>query len=198
MMLAGGCGEVASEPTDAAVAPITYKGMLAQTAPTMFGGGTFCTYTVTFRQIEVEVGIVPTSKQVTTGRVQNLNVEEVVPTTPVCPFGPADPTISNYTLASATPTASGMTLMFQGAAANTPVASLTVTLSPTSSGYTAALAFHRTDLGPPLDWRVTTTVTLSPQKPRRSPQKSYMRPRLTRHTDERMSTRVGLVDRRFE
>lgn len=166
VMVAGACGEVAQEPIDAQATetPITYKGTLAQTPPKMFGGGTgICTYTITFKQLEVELGILPSSKQVTTGHVQDLNVEAVVPTTPVCPYPPAGPTISSFTFASATPGSSGMTLMFQGATANTPVASLTVGLSSTSSGYTAALSFHRTDLGPPLDWQVVATVPLAPQ-----------------------------------
>ena len=173
VMVAGACGTVARDPmgtpdaavaSDATVAPVTYKGTLAQTTANMFGGGTgFCTYTITFKQLDLELAILPSSKQVTTGRTQNLNVEAVVPTTPVCPYGPAGPSISSYTFASATKTSTGMTLTFQGATTNSPKASLVVILTPSGTGYTAAMTFHRTDLGPPLDWLVTATVTLAPQ-----------------------------------
>jgi len=165
VMVTGACGEVASNPVDAAATeiPVTYKGTLAQTPPKMFGGSPYCTYTITFKQLDVELSILPSSKQVTTGHVQDLNIEAVVPTTPACPFDPASPTISNFTFASATPSSNGMTLMFQGAATNTPAASLTVGLSSASSGYTAALSFHRTDQSPPLDWSVQATIPVTPQ-----------------------------------
>jgi hypothetical protein len=100
---------------------------------------------------------------VTSGKVQVLNVEAVVPTTPPCPYGPAGPTISNYTFAPAMSSMSGMMLTFQGAATNTPVASLEVELLSAGSVYQARLGFHRTDVPSPLDWSVLATVPLSPQ-----------------------------------
>ena len=170
VMALTGCGKVAStpgEPTADAPAesssPITFKGTLAQTNPTMFGGAPYCTYNIVLKQLDVQLAIVPSSKQVTAGNVQNLNFETVVPTDPACPYPPASPTISNYTLFSASPSPTGMRLTFQGAAANTPVASLVADLSPIGSAYQVRLAFHRTDQPPPLDWAVVATVLLSAQ-----------------------------------
>lgn len=170
MVVAGACGSVAREPIDGAVGdppggetPILYKGTTPQTPPKMFGGGTYCTYTITLKQLDVELGILPSSKQVITGHVQDLNVEAVVATTPPCPYGPAAPTIANYTFTSATPTSSGMTLTFQGAATNAPAATLVINLSPAGSVYAAALRFHRTDEPSPLDWSVVVTIPLSAQ-----------------------------------
>jgi hypothetical protein len=54
----------------------------------------------------------------------------------------------------------GTALTFQGATSNTPATTLMVTISPATSGYTAALTFHRTDEPSPLDWSVLATVSL--------------------------------------
>ena len=165
-LFAGACGSVARDASDAAVGdgqgggtPVTYKGTLDATMPAPFGGGTFCNYTITLKQLAVELGILP-SKQAMTGRVQALNVEASVPP---CTFLPAPPSIANYTLASSKPSAAGATLTFQGAAANTPAVDLVIELSGVGSAYQARLGFHRTDQQPPLDWSVLTTVPLSPQ-----------------------------------
>jgi hypothetical protein len=127
----------------------------------MFGGPPYCAYTITLKMLDVELGILPSSKQVITGHIQDLNVEAVVATMPPCTFAPADPTIANYNFTSATPTSNGLTLTFQGVAANTPTATLVVDLAPAGSVYTAALRFHRTDEPSPLDWSVAVTLPLS-------------------------------------
>lgn len=154
------CGTVTSEPMDGAV---MYKATIDQTPAMPFGGSPYCSYTIVLKQLDVELGILPSSKQVTTGRVQDLNVEAVVPTTPPCEYPAADPTIATYTLTSATPGASGTTLTFQGDPANAPAVSLGAELSSAGSVYQAQLGFQRTDEPSPLNWSVLVTVTLSPQ-----------------------------------
>ncbi len=168
--LASACGTVGSEPKDGAVGdgqsnetPVMYKATMAQTPAMPFGGAPYCSYTITLKQLDVELGILPSSKQVTTGRIQDLNVEAVVPTTPPCMYTATPPTIANYTLASAMPSASGTTLTFQGDPTNAPVVSLGVELTSAGSVYQARLGFQRTDEPPPLNWSVLVTVTLSPQ-----------------------------------
>jgi len=156
-VVAGACGTVTSEPRDGAV---MYKATMDQTPAMPFGGSPYCSYTIVLKQLDVELGILPSSKQVTTGRVQNLNVEAVVPP---CDYPAADPTIATYTLASATPSASGTTLTFQGATTNSPAVSLGVELTSAGSVYQARLGFQRTYEPPPLNWSVLVTVTLSPQ-----------------------------------
>ena len=160
-VLTGACGTVGSEPGNET--PITYKATLDQTPATPFGGSGYCSYTIVLKQLDVELGILPSSKQVTTGRVQDLNVEAVVPTTPPCPYGPADPSIATYTFASAMPSASDTTLTFQGTPANAPMVSLGIELTSAGSVYQARLGFQRTDVPSPLNWSVLTTVTRSPQ-----------------------------------
>jgi hypothetical protein len=168
-MCAGACGTVAREPpVDGAVGdrpsgetPTMYTGTTAQTSAIGFGGTPYCKYTITLKMLDIELGILPSSKQVITGHVQDLNVEAVVPTTPPCAFGPADPSIANYNFTAATQTSKGMMLTFQGAAANAPAATLMINLMPAGTMYSAALSFHRTDEPPPLDWSVAVTLPLS-------------------------------------
>jgi hypothetical protein len=174
VMVAGACGEVARQPlADAPVpvpdvgAPTTYKGTMDQAPAKMFGGTlgtvTYCTYTMTLRQLNVDLGIVASSKQVTSGHVQNINVEAVVATMPPCPYSPAPPVIANYTFKSATLGTTGMMLMFDGDPANATKVNLAINLSSSPTGYSAAMTFHRTDQGPPLDWSVPVTLALTPQ-----------------------------------
>ncbi len=77
------CGSVnGGMPPDAAPAvdapdmtpPTTYHAMLAQTDPVAFGGGGFCNYTITLKQLDVAIAIQP-SGHVSSATVQDLNVE---------------------------------------------------------------------------------------------------------------------------
>ena len=160
VMAASACGTVAAnEPMDAPGTPVTYKGRIDKTTAVMFGGGPmgYCTYTMSLQQLSVEIGIRP-SGEVTTGHVQALNVEAIVGT---CMYAPAPASIANYNFVSATPSANGMMLTFEGEATNATKASLVVNLSSSGPTQTAAMIFHRTDLGAPLDWRVAVTVPLA-------------------------------------
>lgn len=157
VMLTGACGTVARDPIDGNGTPLTYKGTLDQTPPVTFGGAPYCMYTITLKQLDVELAIVPPS-QVITGRVQDLNVEAIVPP---CPNGSIPPMIATYTLASAMPSQSGTTLTFQGATSNVPAVSLVIELSSAGEAYQARLGFHRSDAVPPLDWSVVATIPLS-------------------------------------
>jgi hypothetical protein len=166
--LASACGQVAQQPpgpdaaSDApvdAVPPAPYKGTQAETSPAMFGGTPYCNYTITLKQIEIDLSMLP-SKQASSGRVQALNVEG---TDASCPNGVIPPTIANYTLSASAPSSGGTTLTFQGAPDNQPQASLVANLTPTGTQYTAVLTFHRTDQIPQLNWTVQTTIVVSPQ-----------------------------------
>src|SRR4051812_35859649 len=137
-VFASACGAVGGDET-----PVMYKATMAQTPATPFGGAPYCSYTIVLKQLAVEFGILPSSKQVATGRVQDLNVEAVVPTTPPCPDGPLPPSIAIYTLASATPGASGTTLTFKGDPANAPVVTLGGELTSAGSVYQVRLGFQR-------------------------------------------------------
>src|SRR5262245_8418731 len=163
-------GQTADAPVDAAIIDATparpYKGTLDQTPPVQFGGTPYCKYTITLKQIAVEIAILP-GGQVTSGRVQALNVEAVVvSTTPNCPATtPVIPAnVATYTFQSAKPSSGGMQLTFKGASTNNPGVDLTVDLATVGTAVQARLGFHRYDQPPPLDWSVVTgALSLSPQ-----------------------------------
>jgi hypothetical protein len=163
---ASACGDVTSGPPDGNRLPdgaltSPYKGTMTQTQPVAYGGGpqNYCMYTITLKQLEIELDILP-SKQVASGRVQNLNVEA---TNASCPYPVIPANVATYTLVSSTPLGGGESLVFQGGLDNAPTASLVATLAPAGSNYTAALTFHRTDTPEAvLAWTVMATVTLSP------------------------------------
>lgn len=175
-LLSSACGTVAGRPaadasvsdgtgpgSDGSVASaVTWVAQLAQSPTVTFGGSGFCTYTITLKQIDVQLGILP-SGQVSSGQVQDLNMEAVVPTMPPCGGGPIPPNIATYQLATAMPSTGGMTLMFQGGASNMPPAALVIELTKTGSLYSAKLTFHRNDGQAAIfEWTVTTTVSLAP------------------------------------
>lgn len=173
MVCAAACGEVdRSGPVDApgtpdADVPRTYRGTTDQVPPVTFGGMPYCMYTITLKQLEIELGLL-SSGQPTTGRVQNLNVEAVIPSTvPNCPptLEVIPPNIAVYNFESAMPGTGGTTITFKGAAGNQPPADLTVELSSVGSAFQARLGFHRNNQPPPLDWSVIATVSLSALPP---------------------------------
>jgi hypothetical protein len=169
-MFAGACGNVTGAPgSDAASSDgaaqsrptTTYAVQVDMIPPVMFGGAPQCTYTITLKQLDVELAI-SASGDVVSGQIQDLNVEDVLDVPPCTPqTGHIDPNIVAYTFTSAQPSATGTMLSFQGAAANKPNATLVAILSSTGSAYSAALMFHRIDGIPAVNWTVSTTVTLS-------------------------------------
>jgi hypothetical protein len=178
-MLMAACGTVASTPADggpdAVPGAVTWRNQPGDVPAVTFGGASaggamYCNYTITLKQLDVQLTILP-SGQVTSGRVQDLNVEAVVPSSPpTTPFvctptepPPIAPNIAMYQLATAAATAGGLTLTFQGGASNSPPATLVIVLTKVSSLYSAKLTFHRNDgLDPVFEWTITTTVPLAP------------------------------------
>jgi hypothetical protein len=170
-LLASACGTVTEKPTDAAVGDgpgdgpaVMWRNQPSDVMFVMFGGpsgaNNYCQYKITLKQLDVQLAIQP-SGQVTSGHVQDLNFEEIVPP---CSQGSIPANIAMYQLATAAPSAGGMTLTFQGGASNSPPATLVVDLTKINSLYSATLTFHRNDgLDPVLEWMVMATVPLSPQ-----------------------------------
>lgn len=147
-----------------AVPSVTYRAMVAATAPVTFGGPTptetFCTYQITLEQLVVELGITPAG-HINRARVQDLNVET---TTADCTFGTIPENVATYTLESAIPSATGLTLKFAGAEANDPQATLSVAVSAIDTGAPqAVLVFQRVDSVAPFNWAVTATLPLAPE-----------------------------------
>lgn len=180
-LLAGACGQVTDKPADAAVdvAPgaVTWRNQPADVPAMMFGGASatgtqYCKYTITLKQLDVQLAILP-SGQVTSGHVQDLNVEAVVPSMPpATPFvcsatdpGSIPANIAMYQLATSTAGTGSQTLTFQGGASNMPPATLVINLTKVGSLYSATLMFQRNDgLDPVFEWMVTAAmIPLAPQ-----------------------------------
>lgn len=169
-MVGGGsaCGAVEKAPVDgsptdgpggdgAAPATTTLSGGVASVPPVTFGGPPFCMYTVTLKQLSLEIDL--RGGQAVAARTQHLGVEETVPP---CTFEPQPPSISRYTLDSATGSAERLTLTMRGDPANAPTTSLTIELTSVGDAHEATLGWKRIDQGPPLDWAVIAKLTLSP------------------------------------
>lgn len=142
---------------DAGVQARHFTGMLAMTATTGFGGSPYCKYTITLKQIAVDV-VLNAAGDVASASVTDLAVEaDVQP----CPNPPQDPAIHKYSLASSLRLpAGGLHLELAPDPANHPTASLVLEGDFSGDHVSASLEWHRTDQDPPLDWRVTTTVPL--------------------------------------
>jgi hypothetical protein len=181
-LLAGGCGTVTQRPADAgggdgpaldgAPGTVAWRNQPSDVPLVMFGGTSaggimYCNYTITLKQLDLQLAILP-SGQVTSGHVQDLNVEAVVPSPTLgCTATnppPIPANIAMYQLATATAGTGAMTLTFQGGTSNMPLATLVAVLTKVGSLYSAKLTFHRSDAPDPVfEWTVTATVPLAPQ-----------------------------------
>jgi hypothetical protein len=170
-LCAAACGEVAQSSVDSGIdapptgTPHIFRGTMDEVAPVTFGGSPYCTYHITLKQLQVDIGILPVGT-IASSHVQALNVESVVPSTvPNCPpdYGVIAPNIAMYTLQSTNTSGGTVTLTLQGGSSNMPPADLTIELTSVGSAYQAKLGFHRTNVDPPLDWSIIATVSLSAQ-----------------------------------
>lgn len=132
---------------------IAYHGTLAATAPVAFGGGMFCNYTITLKQLDIVVSM--QSVNVAAATVQALDVES---TDTACPYTVMPPALQKYTLETAKPTPTGSTMTLSGDPANATAVALDVNTMSTTA---AQLTFHRTDQTGALAWTVTATVPLA-------------------------------------
>lgn len=161
------CGEVPIEdmtPDAAPQQPImrTYQANLAMSPVANFGGvlpDYPCTYTMTLRQISLQLQLDDSGK-VVGGTLQNMTDEEVTNPGP-CPYLPADDTLQKFTFKSATPVGASSMVVMQGDKANAPESSLALTVTPTGSSYIAAGRWTRTDQVPALTWSVTASLNLA-------------------------------------
>lgn len=158
------CGEVVKDnpdapPSDAPAGSVVYRGMVQELPPVMFGGMGFCTWTITLKQIETQILVLP-SGAIVGGSSQNLNVEQIVATTPPCADPPLAPSIAKYSFESARSTPPGITVEFKSAPENMPPATLTMIVQRAGEQYMTDFRYHRTDFGPPIEWNITGSMML--------------------------------------
>jgi hypothetical protein len=151
-------GEVDAD--DAGAPARHFTGKLAMSSVTPFGGSPYCKYTMTLKQIAVDVTI-SGAGNVAAASVTDLAVEAAVQP---CPNPAAPQGMQTYSLASSLRLPSGgLHLELAPDPANATVASLVIEGDFSVDHVTASAEWHRTDQQPPLDWRVTTGVLLDRQ-----------------------------------
>lgn len=145
---------VPAEPTPGAS---TFAGALATSATVPFGGGGFCKYDITLRDIAIEIEVSP-SAEVARATVRDLAVEQALDG---CPHAPMEPSIQDFTLKSAAVTTTGTRIELVGAKTNRPATSLVIDLVETGTGFEATATWTRTDQKAPLAWSVTAKTNLA-------------------------------------
>lgn len=159
--MAAGCGQVPGATPDAGLdAPpgsTVYRGTLAATGASPFGGSSHCNYTMTLRDLEAELAL-STTGAIVGGSAQAISVEATVQP---CPYMPIPPRLLKFTFGSATPIGGAIMVVFNGVATNDPKASLTMTVTPSGGALGAMTRWTRTDQPAPLDWSVTANLSLA-------------------------------------
>ncbi len=138
-----------------------YRGTLAATGASPFGGSPYCNYTMTLRDLEAELAL-STTGAIVGGSAQAISVEATVQP---CPNMPIPPRLLKFTFGSATPIGGAIMVVLNGVATNDPKASLTMTVTPAGGALSAVSRWTRTDQPAPLDWSVTANLSLT-VKPR--------------------------------
>lgn len=132
-----------------------WKGALAATLPVEFGGGQECKYRITLKQVTVDV--TAAGNEIVAATVTALAFEEVL--SAGCNNTPIPAHTHTYALTIASVLAGGVSrLELAGPSTNHPAAALVVQGDFRTTNPSLSLQWHRTDYGPPLDWRVSANV----------------------------------------
>ena len=149
--------DTGATPPPPAPGAYTYRAEVTETPPVKFGGDPFCEYTITLKDIVLEVAALD-SGEVVSATEQHDAVEKTVTS---C----SQPTIPinrhSYTLLRTKPDAGSTELEFSAGSSNKPKTSLVVELARSADGFVATATWKRIDIGPPLDWQVKLTMTLT-------------------------------------
>jgi hypothetical protein len=141
------------------VTQVDFTGKMPATNPVPFGGGGFCTYKVTMKNIAVKITVVD---RVMAAEVTNTMVEEIVGT---CQYTPAPPSAHSYTMTEnldRKTTATTERLTMAGKSTNAPNTILTVQVTKNGPNYDAALTWKRNDGNDPvLLWTVNAKMVLT-------------------------------------
>lgn len=140
-------------------AATTYIGTLDATPTVRFGGSPYCYYDVTLKSVRIEVAALPSGEIIGASVTDTMVEASVAP----CTYAAAPPTDCSFAFTTATRNADGYQLDFKGATSNHPATKLVVNLTKVGASYEASASWHRTDQGAPLDWTVTTKITLGPR-----------------------------------
>jgi hypothetical protein len=154
-------GSAGGTPTDdpAPRGPVHYSGKLAATAAKSFGGGSFCNYTVTMKEVSVDLEV---TDKIVKAEVANVMVEKIVG---ACSKQAASPNAHSYSLPADTnpkpPSETKETVTMAGRYTNGPASILRIDLVETGADVEATLVWKRDDnQAAPLMWTISGKVTL--------------------------------------
>jgi hypothetical protein len=151
----------AARGTDAGPQARRWKGTLSATKPVQFGGGQNCVYRITLQGVKVDI-VSAANGDIVAANVTATAIEQVL--TPSCSNTAIPAHTHTYALVTATVLPGGTGhLELAGLSTNRPAASLFIEGDLTAASPTLSLEWHRTDYGPPLDWRIAAQVTAVPQ-----------------------------------
>lgn len=149
---------VDASPVDAGPQSRRFVGTLAATKPMTFGGSPYCTYKMTMKNVDVDVTVTGNG-DIANASVSNVAFEETVPP---CSQPPLEPNLQKYYLASSSKLPNGGAhLELARDPLNRTAATLILEGDFRVDDVKALLEWHRTDIGSPFDWRITTTVSLA-------------------------------------
>jgi hypothetical protein len=156
------CGSISETGSEAPIdAPaggvVRFRGSMETTATAPFGGGGVCNYTITLKQVELELGLTAAG-DIITGSSQALALEAALPP---CPYPPLGANIHRFTMTAVTGAGDSRQLTFVGNPANMPNTSLNVDLRRAANTYLAIATWRRIDQVPPLDWALGGMLTLT-------------------------------------
>jgi hypothetical protein len=133
-----------------------YAGTLATTASVKFGGGTYCNYDITLKNVAVDMTVSEA------GEIQSMTVKDLaVERAFSCPYPPAPQNNQVFTFATATKNGTTTHVELAGAKQNSPATSLVADVVANGAAYEASFTWKRTDQKAPLAWTVTAKVTVS-------------------------------------
>jgi hypothetical protein len=148
---------VVVNPTESSPSSSVFAGTLATTATVPFGGGGFCKYDVTLKDVAIEVELLANG-DVGRATMRDLAVEKALDG---CPYAPMDPSIQDFTLKSQAVTTTGTRIELVGAKTNRPETALVIDLVESGAGYEATGTWKRTDQQGALGWSVTAKISLA-------------------------------------
>lgn len=153
----GSSAPVPAPAPDAGPGAWQWKGALSATTPALFGGGQECRYRITLQQVKVDI-VAAADGDIVAANVTAVAFEEVLSTP--CNNVAIPAHTHTYALVTASLLSNGERhLELAGLSTNHPAASLVIEGDFDTANPVLSLAWHRTDYGPPLDWRVTAQIS---------------------------------------
>lgn len=150
--------EPAVDPTPAARAR-RLTGSRSAGSSSNFGGGEHCNFRETLSNVVVNVSV--DAKGIPTTATVNALATEQVLSNPCVKTAIRAHTQTWRMQSTGIGLIGGRTIKMKPDSTNLPPSELIITGDFTKSPTTVSLAWHRTDYGAPLDWRISTSVSLS-------------------------------------